>query len=334
MGPFHLRYPAYNSATVKDILKASRPQAVVTTVLQTKDFDRPKWQDTPEIALPQALIPWVKQQQIPLYGVFEPTPDPEAQEDFRRYANEYPKLGEQVKNVEANLRSVVQLLEQSLDLGRIQHEVLPALHTYQTYREDILGDGPGTDWLHERVRQMASKILGLPFENLTILASAEHVPFLHESLQEHLVNIPDTVSSEESRERSLLDFAFGVDVPEVGNLLAQLRTLNSAEARYHEANLLLTNGHILESLEILEKASQGNFSEPYYLPGYLLARLGQLYDLNRDRNAALRCYKGVRALSYAPVEAFEEALRGLEKPFELSRAKASQDGMDGGINNS
>ena len=194
---------------------------------------------------------------------------------------------------------------------------MPALYTYQKHREDILGDGPGTDWLRERVSQMASKILGLPFENLAILASAEHIPFLQEILQEHLVDIPDSAISEESRERSLLDFAFRIDAPEVGNLLAQLRNLNSAEARYHEANLLLANGHILEALEILEKASQGNFSEPYYLPGYLLARLGQLYDLNSDRNAALRCYKGVRALSYAPVEALEEALRGLEKPFEI-----------------
>jgi tetratricopeptide (TPR) repeat protein len=113
-----------------------------------------------------------------------------------------------------------------------------------------------------------------------------------------------------------------LDVPEVGNLLAQLRQLQWPEARYHEANLLLANGHLVEALEILEKASQGNFTEPYYLPGYLLARLGQLYDLKGERKAALRCYKGVRALSYAPLEALAEATKGLERPFELPRAKA------------
>ena len=106
MGAFHLRYPLYNSVTVRDILKASRPQAVITTVFQTQDLQTPQWQDTPEIALPQALIPWIKQQQIPFYGVLEPSPDPQALEDFRRYAHEYPKLGEQVKKVEENLRPV------------------------------------------------------------------------------------------------------------------------------------------------------------------------------------------------------------------------------------
>ncbi len=317
MGPFHLRYPLYNSVTVRDLVKASQPQAVVTTVLATEDFKYPGWQDTPEIALPQCVIPWVKWQELPLYGVFEPSPDPSALEDFRRYAHEYPKLGQQVRMVEAKLQDLTQTLEQSLNLERIQNEVLPLLQDYQVFREQTLDDGPGTDWLHERVKNMAQRILGLPFERVTVLASAEHIPFLQEALENYLVDLPKVEASEESRERSLLDFAFRTEVPEVGNLIAQLRNLKCAEARYHEANLLLANGHLLEALEILEQTSQGDFSEPYYLPGYVLVRLGQLYDLVKKRDAALRCYKGVRALSYAPQEALEEAHKGLERPFEI-----------------
>jgi hypothetical protein len=323
MGPFHLRYPLYNSVTVRDLVKASQPPTVVTTVLNSKDFEYPAWQDTPEIALSQGVIPWVKQQKLALYGVFEPSPDPSAFEDFKRYAHEYPQLGQQLRDVQAKLQDLAQLLEQGLNLERIQNEVLPLLRDYQVNREQLLGDGPGTDWLHERVKKMAHQILELPFERITVLSSAEHIPFLQEALESYLVGLPKIESSEESRERSLLDFAFRIDVPEAGNLMAQLRNLKSAEARYHEANLLLANGHILEALDILEQTSQGDFSQPYYLPGYLLARLGQLYDLAKKRDAALRCYKGVRALGYAPVEALEEAIQGLERPFELSRAKAS-----------
>jgi hypothetical protein len=320
MGPFHLRYPLYNSVTVKDMVKASQSQAVVTTVLKTKDFEYPQWQDTPEIALPQKVIPWVQQQQVPLYGVYEPSPDAQALEDFRRYANEYPKLNEQMRDVEVKLRPIAQKLEQSLDLERIQNEVLPLLHEYQTYREQVFGDGPGTDWLHARVKTMAQRILELPYQRLSVLASAEHMPFLQEILQDHLIAIAKIEPTEESRQRSLLDFAFRVDVPEAGNVIAQLRTLRSAETKYHQANLLLAHGHVLEALDILEQTSQGDFSQPYYLPGYVLARLGQLYDLAGQRNAALRCYKGVRALSYAPPEALEQALQGIERPFSLERA--------------
>jgi hypothetical protein len=61
-----------------------------------------------------------------------------------------------------------------------------------------------------------------------------------------------------------------------------------------------------------------DFVEPYYLPGFLLSRLGQLYDLAGRRDAALRAYRGVRALGYAPVEALAAAEDGLQRPFALS----------------
>jgi hypothetical protein len=51
MGPFHLRYPAYNVVTVRDITIKSQPDAIVTTVLQTDDLNTPAWQDTLETAL-------------------------------------------------------------------------------------------------------------------------------------------------------------------------------------------------------------------------------------------------------------------------------------------
>jgi tetratricopeptide (TPR) repeat protein len=322
MGPFHLRYPSYNSVVVKDIVKATQPDVVITTVLSNEDFKNPLWQDTLELALPQSVIPWVKKQKLPLIGVFEPSPDPKASQDFKRYANEYPKLGEALREVERHLRPVVQLLEESLNQERIQNEVLALLHVYQTHRESVFVDGPGTNWLHQRVKSMAQKIAVLPYENVTVLASAEHIPFLQEELGSQFSELPKVEITEESRERSLLDFAFRTDVSEPGNVLAKLRELKNTEARYHEANLLLANGHSLEALEVLEQSSHTDFFEPYYLPGYLLARLGQLYDLNGQREAALRAYKGVRALSYAPQEALEEAQQGLEQPFILPRAKS------------
>lgn len=318
VGPFHLRCPLYNGVTVKNLLQASQPEVVVTTALRTDDFKHPSWQDTQEVALPLAVIPWLRRQGLAFHGILEPSPDADAQQDFRRYALEYPQLAERLAQVEARLQPLKEKLEQSLNVEQIQQELLPLLKDYQMFREETFEDGPGTDWLRQRVSTMARRILDLPAERITVLASAEHCPFLQEALAEHLTALPEVIPTEESRRRSLLDFAFRVDVPEVGQVLAQLRQLDLAEARYHEANLLLVHGHILEALDVLETTSRGDFSEPYYLPGYLLARLGQLYDLTGAREAALRCYRGVKALSYAPHEALTESERGLAKPFELN----------------
>lgn len=317
MGPFHLRYPAYNVVTVRDIVAANQPQALVTTVLETEDFNTPAWQDTLELALPHTVIPWAKKRNLPVYGVFEKTPDPTALEDFKRFANEYPALKSKMMSVESLLRPLQTLLEQPLTLTRIENEVIPLLSDYQLEREKVFEDGPATDWLHQRARTMAQRILELPFERITVLASAEHIPFLQAELGDKaLLESPPTVEpTEESRDRSLLDFAFRVDVPEPGNIIAKLRTMKQVEAKYHMANLLVANNHVAEALETLEQASHGDFSEPYYLPGYLLARLGQLYDLTDKRDAAIRAYKGVRALSYAPKEALESAEAGLKEVF-------------------
>lgn len=318
MGPFHLRYPLYNAVSVRDAVAAFRPEALVTTALVPSALATPDWQDTPEVVLPHTVVPWARRQGVPVYGVLAPSPDPVAADDFRRYAAQYPKLRDALQRVDARLRPLNALLEQALTLQRIREEVVPILLEHQTFREETFDDGPGTDWLRERTKKMAEMILALPFERVAVLASAEHLPFLEAFLsgKADLVVPSAPEPTEETRERSLLDFAFRVDVPEPGPLLAKLREVKAPEARYHEANLLTANGHIAEALEVLERAAQGDFSQPYYLPGYLLARLGQLYDLAGDRAAALRSYRGVRALAYAPPEALQAALTGLEAPFE------------------
>ena len=317
LGPFHLRYPAYNSVTVRDMVQASNPDALAITELTADALDHPGWQDTPEIALPLSIIPWAKRQNLPLFLVHEPSPDPKAQADFYRYANEYPQLAQKLSQVNAQLRPLNTLLAETLGPNRIMNEVLPLLRDYQSYREELLEDGPATDWHRSRVETMAERILNIQVERLTVLTGIDQISHLEDALTGHVsfLELPEVASSEESQERSILDFAFRTDVPEPGNVIAKLRTLTSPEARYHEANLLLANAHVQEALGTLEKASQMDFQEPYYLPGFLLSRLGQVYDLVENRKAAIRSYRGVLALSYAPAEALEAAKAGLERPF-------------------
>ena len=323
MGPFHLRFPLYNALSVQDILREFRPEAVATTALEAGAFDTPEWQDTPEIALPLSVVPWTKKQALPLYGVLEPSPDPSAEAEFRRYLSQYAQTRDAISQIDALSRPLQALLQEGLTSKRIREEVLPIVREQQEVKEREFGDGPGTDWLRERVEVMAKRLLGLPHNRIAVLASLDHLAFLEDALRgkDELAMPPEPQATQAVRERSLLDFAFRGEVNEPGNLIAQLRELDSAEARFHEANLLLANSHMVEALDLLEAASHGDFSEPYYLPGYLLSRLGQLRDLVGERDGAIRVYKGVRALEWAPHEALEAAEAGLAAPFEGLQAE-------------
>src|SRR5690606_37714388 len=147
----------------------------------------------------------------------------------------------------------------------------------------------------------------------------DQVPALQRALVGHaeLVEPPRPDAGEEGRRRALLDVAMRGEVDDVAALLSSLASLEDAEARYHEANLLLANAHPAEALERLETLLRMDFQEPYFLPGFALARLGQLYDLADRRREALRSYRGVLALSYAPAEALAAARSGLEEQFAL-----------------
>lgn len=326
LGPLHLRFPSYNAMTVRDTVRAFQPDALAVTALEPGVLDTPEWQDTEEIVLPQAVIPWAKREKLPLYPVFEKSHDPEATADFARYLQQYPQTRQLFMEVEASLKPLEELLAASLSLKRIQAEVLPLLRTHQELRETHFEDGPGTDWLRKRVNKMAAQICNLPHERVAVLASIDHLPFLEDAFVGAqvgaqravplLIAPPLVTSTEEAETRGFLDFAFRSDSAEPGQVIAKLRAMESAEARYHEANLLLANGHIVEALEVLEAASHGDFSQPYYLPGYLLARLGQLRDLAGERQGALRAYRGVLAFDWVPAAARQAAKTGLAQPFE------------------
>ena len=193
------------------------------------------------------------------------------------------------------------------------------LAAQQGAREAAFDDGPGTDWWRKRLTELAARIVALPKTRVTVVASAEQLPFLRAALlaQGAEVLTPRDVPHDETiRKRALLDVAFRGDAADPVALLGSLREVEGAEARFHEANLLLLNGHVPEALEQLEAAVNGDFSTPYYLPGYLLARLGQLRDLMSDRGGAVRAYRGVLAFDWVPEDAREAAVSGLEAPFE------------------
>ena len=320
LGPFHLSSPAYNAVTVRDAVAAWEPDALATSALVPGDLDGPGWQDTAEIALPLAVIPWARRRKIPVHPIGEAPAIPDSQEEFARYLEPYPALLARWREIDRALEPVRGLLARPLTATLIREQLLPALRDHALQLEEEFEDGPATAWLRERSGVAVTRLRGLDARRIALLAPAHELPLLEELLGQdpglELEYAGEPAVTPEARERSLLDVAFRGDVANPDRLLPQLRELDSAEARYHEANLLLAAGHGYEALQLLEKASNGDFSEPYFLPGYLLARLGQLRDLDGQRNAALKAYRAVLALEWVPAEAREAAQQGLERPFE------------------
>ena len=317
LGAWHLRYPSYNAESVLELTRAARPEVLVPAPLPDVTLARPDWQETPEIVLPLSVLPWARRREVRLEPGMRGSPDPDAEADFRRYTALYPQTRELLVSLDALLRPLDALLPQPLTLPRIWDEVVPLLAAYQREREAAFGDGPGTDWWRERTLELVARIRALSETRVTVLASAEQLPFLLEGLEGDILETPRAVPpGERIRERALLDVAFRGDAADPGSLIAGLRELPEAEARFHEANLLLLHGHPAEALALLEEAAAGDFSAPYYLPGYLLTRLGQLRDLAGDREGALRAYRGVLAFDWVPPDAADAARTGLVTPFE------------------
>lgn len=324
VGPFHTRFPRYSVVFVQAILEALEPEAVALASLAPGALADPSWQATLELSLPHVVEPWAQRRGVPLHEVGSVVGEPGEpgesgdEAEFIRFLTEFGDGKARLRRVQAAERPVEQLLTGALDLNRIQRELIPAVAAYQHERSSEFGEGPGTGWLLQRAERMAERVAALPYGHVALLASVDDVPALEVALKgvaklEAAPGVEPPV--DEARQRALLDVAMRGEVGDVAALLTQLRELDSAEARYHEANLLLANDHAMEALERLRDVLRGDFFDPYYLPGFVLARIGQLYDLAGDRDAARRSYRGVLALSFAPPEAVTAAHEGLEVPF-------------------
>jgi len=320
LGPLHLRLPQYNAVSVLRSVEAFEPTVLALAPLAPGALAEPGWQDCLELPLPHTVVPWARRSGTPLVEVGGHTDDEGAEGDFRRYLQSFEGGRALLASVDAEERPIGELLTRPLTLDSVLDELLPAVERFQQRRRETFGEGPGTGWQEQRARAMAAAVLALEGERVAVLAGVDDVPSLSVELAGRVTlrRPPGPPVDNAVRRRSLLDYAMRGEAPDPAALLGQLQEIDEPEARYLEANLLLQVGEAQEALEVLEHASTMDFVEPYYLPGFLLSRLGQLYDLAGRRDAALRAYRGVRALGYAPGEALAAAEAGLQRPFTLS----------------
>lgn len=348
VGPFHTRFPRYNAVRVREVVRAAEVEALAVAALPPGALADPGWQGTHELALPLAVVPWAVRHGMPVHtvGSFPGLPgepgEADDERDFVAYLEQFEAGAERVRRVRGTQAPLEELLRAPLDLKRILAELLPAIDAHQARRAAEFGEGPGTGWLAARSAVVAERVAALPYRRVALLAGVDDVPELRKTLaamsSPPRLEYPDAAlpvePGAEERTRSLLDVAMLGDTNDPEALLGALRAVDAPEARYHEANLILEHGELADALAVLELALRSDFAEPYYLPGFLLARIGQVYDLVGDRQAALRSYRGVLALDFAPAEAVEAAAAGIREAFGTvepprhAEAQAGEGGAD------
>lgn len=323
LATWHLRTPRYNSEHVAAAVAASSPDVLITSALPADYRSTQQWLETEQLALPLSVMPWAELHGMEVIGVQAPIPDETAQQQLRDYLEMYDEGKGRLNRVDFAFQDVAGLLTPALDLRQVAEQVVPAVRAWRETERTELGAGPGTAWFAERMDAMSEHVLTHE-GRITVLAPVEELPAWLDRLPADRVGIAhDAPANEQTKQRALLDVALTGTAEDVERLYHQLAEITSPEAEYHQANILFQTGHLTEAAYSLEQTSAGDFFKPYYLPGFLLSRLGQFYDLLGKREQAKKMYRGVRALPYAPAVALDVAKSGLEAPFTLPEPEPS-----------
>ncbi|WP_287408474.1 hypothetical protein [Oceanithermus sp.] len=316
LGPLHLTQPRYNAVSLLRQIEHHRPRVVYLASYSPEGLEAKVWRDQHDLAM-FALEPWAALRGVPLVALGDRAEALQAEaEHFLEYLGSMPR-GEEAKQrfAEADRQIVEYLTVPRLPEEYASEGFLSGLRERLHVARELAGEGPATGFREERMAAVAAGLAELDADGSVVLVDVLDYPVL----LEHLGAVGGPVPlepNEAERARAVMDRAWRLEEDDAwGNLLAQLMEIDEAEARFLAAQVYLAAGQAEDAARLMEEVSRGDFSKPEYLPGYLLARLGQLYDLTGQRERALRAYRGVLALSWAPAEAREIALAGVRAPF-------------------
>lgn len=300
-------HPQYNAATLVELARSAGAAEVLW--LTGNDPDHPARDSFAAARLAVSeLAPdwaWADAEHAELLG----------------FMKQYPQGQQRLKQAGQAERELEALLGGPLTLERLTSpETLSRLAGYHVALRDALEEGPGTRWQERRLDTLAEALAG---RTGVALAALDDLPGLLERLPH--ARVPDSTFTpgEASRLRALADRALLLpDDADLSALLSALERENGdrltpkSELQYAAAGIHLAVGDLQTARSLLEAAAHG-LRDERSLPGLVLARLGQVRDTQGERDLALRTYRAVLALSFAPQAAREAAQAGLREPFTL-----------------
>lgn len=319
LGPFHILHPRYNAVTVLELLKAHSPSEILLASYGPAELHSGQWRDHNELSFFHVL-PWAQRAGLSVEALDTLSHLRDEAQAFRQVLGQYPQ-GQQALARAADLEAH---LSQILTSPKTPHDfaiqaTLQALQEYTLGYARLFGEGPATGFRRERMEQIAEglKLKAEGQGQVAVLVDLLDYPFLKALLPS--TELPQaSTSSEAERQRSVLDRAWRLEESDDwALLLGQLQEVEGPEAMYCAAQIYLAAGQPEDAFALLEQLVHTDFQYPEYLPGYALARYGQLADALGQRDKALRAYAAVLALSWVPQEAKEIALAGHRTPFRL-----------------
>lgn len=312
-------HPRYNGVTVAELVKAHQPKKLFLASYGPEELAAKSWRDQNEISLFHVL-PWAESAKVAVEALDDRAALKAEAEQFREALRQYPKGQQalsQVQELEESLKRILSSPRTPEDFA--QESVVQVLRAYHQGYVQAFGEGPATGFRWMRMQRVAERLSFSQGQRVVVLVDLLEYPVLLECLSPLSHQLPGAhTPSELERQRSVLDRAWQLgESDDWAILLQQLQEVEGPEAMYCAAQIYLAAQQTEDAFELLEQLVHTDFQHPEYLPGYTLARYGQLADLMGQRDKALRAYKAVLGLSWVPQEAKEIALAGHQIPFQL-----------------
>jgi hypothetical protein len=319
LGGLHAAAPLYNAQTVLEVLAHLGAQQIELAHVSANDWRSGAWReyDDPVLfALEDARLECVGIAPDWTWAMREHA-------KMLEFLNQFPqgkKRLAQLASLQADLKTA---LAQPLDATTVHGSLLETVNIHHQSVAAIMEEGPGTVHRLKRLEQ----IFAAHDPNAVLLAPLDDLPVLLE-LGCTLPDLSGFVPREPSRFRAIVDRAYRLEEgDDLDALVHQLLALDAPadtvlarlalEARFAASGVYMAVGDWDSAQDLLEAVAMGQFERPSYLPGFVLARLGQVRDLQLERDRAVRAYTAALALSYCPAEALAVAQQGLVTPFAL-----------------
>lgn len=317
LGPFHILHPRYNAVSVLEWVKHHQPSQIVIASYSPEELRAKTWRDANEVSFFHVL-PWAQRAKVAVASL-DPQAELRHQADvFRGALSQYPKgqtLLQQAAELEAGLQSF--LIAPKTPADFFDAHVLKPVQDYLEGYAALFGEGPATGFRQQRMERVVEALQQERNQAKTlVLVDILDYPVLLSLLPAHSPALYSPTEAE--RQRSILDRAWRLEeTDDWAALIGQLQEVDGPEAMYCAAQIYLAAGQPEDAFDLLEQLVHTDFQEPEYLPGYTLARYGQLADAVGNRDKALKAYQAALALSWIPQEAKEIALAGQKTPFKL-----------------
>lgn len=313
LGDLFRLYPQLNAATITELIQA-QGQGKAPLYWVNSDPEHPLHDAFSALGWQVEVLPGV-----------QPS-DEEDHAKLREYLNYYPQGRERISRAARLEHEFAAHFQQPLTIQRaLGPELQEAAAQYHAAVRQELDEGPGTFWRQRRLDELTER---LATATGILIAPLDDLHEFRQRLDAQWPDVDSFVPGEASRLRALANRAWQLNEEDDWNSLVEAlereqgdSVTPKAELDAAAANIYLATGQLEPARTLLERAAHGLQGQlPRSLPGLVLARLGQVRDLQGERDLAERTYRAVLALSFVPHIARETAQHGLERPFVLQDA--------------